>query len=423
VKQTLDATVGRDVAVDHPWYQFHLIDALNSLVFPIGASPTGSYYFGATGLMLLVLYVASIARAKVRDERWLCAVLITWILVVSCVSLGKNSIAFGLFEGLLPGFSRLRVWGRVSIVLLPLLAWLLARAFEHFAGLLAAPAANDDRRRQATSVLLGALLVMCALQGAQVLVGYVNLYYIVYLPELRGFAAWSMLGAGLAFLALRSLMLIARRRPGVGPSVATTVAVLLAVSVVDVWPMGARMWTTRAPLSGRTRFDVGGIVRRSPGVPRTMTYSTLSLIDPSRPELGFSPAFSVGLLPDWYFRRYFELVVRSPEREELKYLLGGHDGQRLFPSARIDHERIRPFLDDFLTFGGTFTIVDYTGDRMEAEVRMPATGFVTFVDNWDPDWRALVDGKPVPLDVAFGTFKAVAVPAGRHRVVFQYVPW
>jgi uncharacterized membrane protein YfhO len=60
---------------------------------------------------------------------------------------------------------------------------------------------------------------------------------------------------------------------------------------------------------------------------------------------------------------------------------------------------------------------------MEAEVRMPATGFVTFVDNWDPDWRALVDGKPVPLDVAFGTFKAVAVPAGRHRVVFQYVPW
>ncbi len=423
VKQTLDATVGRDVAVDHPWYQFDVIDAVNSLVFPIGASPTGSYYFGAAGLMLLVLYLASIAGGKARDERRLCAVLITWSLFVSCVSLGKNSIAFGLLESVLPGFSRLRVWGRVSIVLLPLLAWLLARAFEHFAGLLAPPAADDDRRRRATSALLGALLVMCVVQGAQVFVGYVNLYYVVYLPELRGFAAWSMLGTGLAFLALRSLMVVARRRAGAGTSVATTVAVLLAVSALDVWPMGARMWTKRAPLPGRTRFDVTAIVRRSPAVPRRMSYSTLSLLDPSRPELGFSPAFSVGLLPDWYFRRYFDLVVRSPEREGLKYLLGGLDGQRLFPSLRIDHERIRPFLEDSLSFAGNSTIVDYTGDRMEAQVQMPAAGFVTFVDNWDPDWRALVDGKPAPLATVFGTFKAVAVPAGGHRVVFQYVPW
>ena len=53
---------------------------------------------------------------------------------------------------------------------------------------------------------------------------------------------------------------------------------------------------------------------------------------------------------------------------------------------------------------------------------MPADGFVTFVDNWDPDWRVLVDGAPTAIGTAFGTFKAVAVPAGVHRVVFEYVP-
>jgi len=233
------AATGNDFIQLYWVYKAYLLDYLTRFSVPLWSPSEGAGCpFGATGVMLLVLYVASVAGARVRDERRLCVVLITWSLLVSCVSSGENSIAFSSFQSLLPGFSRLRVWGRVSIVLLPLLAWLLARAFEHFARLLAEPAAANDRRRQATSVLLGALLVMCALQGAQVFVGYVNLYYIVYLPELRGFAAWSMLGTGLAFLALRSLMVVARRRPGAGISVATTVAVLLAASAIDVWPMG-----------------------------------------------------------------------------------------------------------------------------------------------------------------------------------------
>ena len=48
---------------------------------------------------------------------------------------------------------------------------------------------------------------------------------------------------------------------------------------------------------------------------------------------------------------------------------------------------------------------------------------MSFIDNWDPDWRATLNGKPVPVEQAFGTFKAVHIPdAGDGVVVFEYVP-
>jgi hypothetical protein len=423
VKQTLDATVGRTAGVHHPWYEFGPIDSLNSLVFPVGASPEGCYYFGVAGLLLLVLYAVELARdPAARGERRLCAALIGWCLAVSYLSWGQGTLLFPVLERALPGFARLRVWARLSIVLLPLLAWLLARAFERFQSRLAAPVTEArDPRRDGAKVLLGALVVIAAVQGAQVLSGSVHRYYDVYLAALRGFAAWSLLGSAMGFLALGGLLLAAGRRRPPGVSPAATVAVLLAASAADVWPVGARMWATRTPSPERVPFDVAAVVRRAPEVPRRVSYSTVTLVDPARPERGFSPAFNVGLVPDWYFRRYADFLVgRDPA--ELEYFLGGVNGRRLFLSARVDHAGVRAFLEDCVAFGGAFAIAEYTGDRLEAEVTMPADGFVTFVDNWDPDWRAFVDGTPAPIVTAFGTFKAAAVPAGRHRVLFKYAP-
>ena len=49
VKQALDSTVGRTAGAHHPWYVFGPIDSINSLLFPVGASPEGCNYFGAAG--------------------------------------------------------------------------------------------------------------------------------------------------------------------------------------------------------------------------------------------------------------------------------------------------------------------------------------------------------------------------------------
>jgi uncharacterized membrane protein YfhO len=48
---------------------------------------------------------------------------------------------------------------------------------------------------------------------------------------------------------------------------------------------------------------------------------------------------------------------------------------------------------------------------------------VVLKESYHPRWRATVDGREVPTQMVALSLVAVAVPAGDHRVVFQYVPY
>ena len=49
-------------------------------------------------------------------------------------------------------------------------------------------------------------------------------------------------------------------------------------------------------------------------------------------------------------------------------------------------------------------------------------GYLILDDSAYPGWTALLDGHPVAWHAANGNFRAVAIPAGRHVVVFSYKP-
>lgn len=71
---------------------------------------------------------------------------------------------------------------------------------------------------------------------------------------------------------------------------------------------------------------------------------------------------------------------------------------------------------------GTVAILATTNTRIEIEATSPDGGFVVLNDVWHPWWTATVDGARVPLLQANVLFRAVAVPPGRHRVVFEFRP-
>jgi hypothetical protein len=67
-------------------------------------------------------------------------------------------------------------------------------------------------------------------------------------------------------------------------------------------------------------------------------------------------------------------------------------------------------------------ILSYEPERVVIETEENREGWLVLTDAWYPGWRARVDGVPVEIARADLLFRAVPVPAGRHRVEFVYDP-
>ncbi len=67
-------------------------------------------------------------------------------------------------------------------------------------------------------------------------------------------------------------------------------------------------------------------------------------------------------------------------------------------------------------------IVRYENTRVDVVVNTPRAGFLVLSDVWHPWWHATVDGAEATIRRANVMFRAVAVPAGRHRIRFEFHP-
>jgi hypothetical protein len=72
--------------------------------------------------------------------------------------------------------------------------------------------------------------------------------------------------------------------------------------------------------------------------------------------------------------------------------------------------------------GGSATVTAERPDRLQITTRSDAPAYLVLLDSFDPGWTVHLDGRPVPLLRANLAFRAVAVPAGEHRLEFLYRP-
>jgi hypothetical protein len=64
----------------------------------------------------------------------------------------------------------------------------------------------------------------------------------------------------------------------------------------------------------------------------------------------------------------------------------------------------------------------YDFNDIEYMVSTAAPGVFLTVEEYDPDWKAFVDGRPVPIERVNYLMRGVALPAGVHRVRYAYEP-
>jgi hypothetical protein len=65
-------------------------------------------------------------------------------------------------------------------------------------------------------------------------------------------------------------------------------------------------------------------------------------------------------------------------------------------------------------------IKSYRLNDISIDVNVPSPALIRLADLWYPDWVATVDGRPSEIYRADALLRAVAVPAGKHRVELHY---
>jgi hypothetical protein len=72
--------------------------------------------------------------------------------------------------------------------------------------------------------------------------------------------------------------------------------------------------------------------------------------------------------------------------------------------------------------GDTVDMLKRDPDSIWLDVAMNCKGLVIVGENYDPGWRASIDGRSAPVLEAYGVVRAVVVPAGHHRIVMRFRP-
>jgi uncharacterized membrane protein YfhO len=68
-------------------------------------------------------------------------------------------------------------------------------------------------------------------------------------------------------------------------------------------------------------------------------------------------------------------------------------------------------------------IIKYEPHIVNMEINTPKSGYLFFGDCYDPGWKVYIDGERGKIYRADYTFRAIALPKGKHNVNFVYKPF
>ncbi len=171
----------------------------------------------------------------------------------------------------------------------------------------------------------------------------------------------------------------------------------------------------------KEEWDIAGIFYgwRDPGV-STNTPPPAPLLD----FLGVSQITAPNSIFAWQERKTFLPLATAGQRP---VFAGDLETLEALASAGFD-PRHTVYLP--LSARGEVTVTNaseakiisqqFAAQQAQLVVEAPAPALVVVAQAFYHDWRAFVDGKPVPILLANHAFQALQVPAGRHNITLRY---
>ena len=136
------------------------------------------------------------------------------------------------------------------------------------------------------------------------------------------------------------------------------------------------------------------------------------------------------LLFDIYFRNngLIKEDLDLNTQAVVKYFYGmDKHKKKFFFSDKIIHNNILNFVNDSKknekNSNVSFEVVKYTGDELIIKIFSNKSGWISFIDTWDPNWVVIVNEKQKKLDKLFEAYKSVKIESGVSIIKFEYRPF
>ena len=65
----------------------------------------------------------------------------------------------------------------------------------------------------------------------------------------------------------------------------------------------------------------------------------------------------------------------------------------------------------------------YSGNILDIDVFSSSDGYITYVDNYDPNWEARINGEDSEIIKFLDAYKSIKIKSGKSNIVFEYNPW
>lgn len=115
---------------------------------------------------------------------------------------------------------------------------------------------------------------------------------------------------------------------------------------------------------------------------------------------------------------YSRVTVIEKEKMFIKMQEQSFDAQ----TSILVNESIPEILDNIKYNGQEAVISKYESNKIEIETDSPGNSVLFLSEVYYPEWKAYIDGKETKIYQAFGLFRSIYLPKGKHKVEFKWDP-
>ena len=121
--------------------------------------------------------------------------------------------------------------------------------------------------------------------------------------------------------------------------------------------------------------------------------------------------------------------LTQKELDEFKIFFGANEKgtvKRYFFTKNLNYNNIHDFLNDNRNINSKNIKIYkeyYSGNILKLKIYSEINGYLTFVDNYDPNWFATVNDQEVEIIKFLNSYKSIKISKGASKVLFYYNPW